>query len=222
MKPSDIKTLITSGTIILAVALYLIFSPDPKDKPVDENITTQQEENKIGQENEQQSAVAASISIQYAQQATGNKLQAVKYLSINDGDTFSIEMNGEKHKVRLLMVDTPEMNYDKGKPMPYAEDAKAFTENLLKNASKIELLFDVGPETDKYDRILAYIYVDDVLLQESLLKEGLAVMRYINKPNNTLEAELKEVQAEAQAQKLNVWAHEGYFDGKQFHEDAVH
>lgn len=213
MKPSDIKTLITSGTIIIAVALYLIFSPDPKEKVEDSNTPqTQQEENSL------QSTV---ISAQYAQEVTENELQQVKFLSINDGDTFSIEMDGEKRKVRLLMVDTPEMNYDKGQPMPYAEDAKAFTENLLENAAKIELLFDVGPETDKYDRLLAYIYVDDVLLQESLLKNGLAVMRYINKPNNTLEAQLKEIEAAAKEEKLNIWAYEGYFDGKQFHEDAV-
>ena len=215
MKPTDIKTLITSGTIIIAVALYLIFSPDPQDKTTNEVKTpphSQQETNETATNH---------ISAQYAQQVTGNQLQEINYLSINDGDTFSIEMNGEKHKVRLLMVDTPEMNYDKGKPMPYAENAKVFTENLLKNASKIELLFDVGPETDKYDRLLAYIFVDNVLLQESLLKNGFAVMRYINKPNNTLEAELNEIQVKAQDAKLNIWAHEGYFDGKQFHEDAV-
>ncbi|WP_107838836.1 thermonuclease family protein [Metasolibacillus meyeri] len=216
MKPTDIKTLITSGTIIIAVALYLIFSPDPKDKEEETNIPqTQQEENTTLE------TQSANISAQYAQEVTGNQLQPVKFLSINDGDTFSIEMNGEKRKVRLLMVDTPEMNYDTGQPMPYAEDAKAFTENLLKNASKIELLFDVGPETDKYDRLLAYIYIDDVLLQESLLKNGLAVMRYMNKPNNTLEAELNEIQAKAKEEQLHIWAHEGYFDGKQFHEDAV-
>ncbi|MEC1178786.1 thermonuclease family protein [Metasolibacillus meyeri] len=216
MKPTDIKTLITSGTIIIAVALYLIFSPDPKDKEEETNIPqTQQEENTTLE------TQSANISAQYVQEVTGNQLQPVKFLSINDGDTFSIEMNGEKRKVRLLMVDTPEMNYDTGQPMPYAEDAKAFTENLLKNASKIELLFDVGPETDKYDRLLAYIYIDDVLLQESLLKNGLAVMRYMNKPNNTLEAELNEIQAEAKEEQLHIWAHEGYFDGKQFHEDVV-
>lgn len=38
------------------------------------------------------------------------------------------------------MIDTPEMNYNKGEPMPYAEDAKAFTIDLLEKAESVELL----------------------------------------------------------------------------------
>ena len=119
------------------------------------------------------------------------------------------------------MVDTPEMNYNKGEPMPYAEEAKAFTENLLKNAESIEILLDKGPETDKYGRLLAYVFVDGVLLQEELLNNGLAVMRYINKPNNTLEQELRDIQADAELKQVNIWSHEGYFENNQFHVEAV-
>lgn len=215
MKLQDIKTLITSGTILLGLALYMIFGDAPPKKE-------DQTANQSGQDlTAEVSSEKAKITASYAQQATGNQLQEVKYIAVNDGDTFSVELNGEKQKVRLLMVDTPEMNYDKGEPMPYAEEAKTFTENTLKNANTIELLFDKGPETDKYGRLLAYVYVDGVLLQEALLNNGLAVMRYINKPNNTLEQELRDIQAEAEVEKVNIWSHEGYFENNQFHIEAV-
>ncbi|WP_281186590.1 thermonuclease family protein [Bacillus solimangrovi] len=32
------------------------------------------------------------------------------------------------------------------------------------NARKIELEFDIGPQRDKYGRLLAYVYVDENLV----------------------------------------------------------
>ena len=205
MQLKDIKTLITSGTILVALALYMIFGNPPPEKSE-------------GNENSQSEAI---ISLEEAQQITGNTAIPVDYVSANDGDTISVKMNGEKERVRLLMVDTPEMNYDKGEPMPFAEEAKEFTINLLENADTVELLFDKGPETDHYDRLLAYIYVDGVMLQESLLKEGYAAVRYINKPNNSLEQQFRDIQADAESAKVNIWSYEDYFQKDGFHAEVI-
>ena len=217
MKLSDIKTLITSGTIILAVALYMIFS-DPKE---DTEPTTP--DVKVG---EQQSAVQQEskeyiITPELAMDKTGKQLIDVKFLNANDGDTFNVEMDGKKQRVRLLMIDTPEMNYDKGDPMPYAEQAKALTVQLLEQANSVQLLFDKGPQTDNYDRYLAYVFIDGVSLHEILLSEGLAAVRYVNKPNDTLESELLQIQDEAEKNKLNIWAHENYLQRDGFHAEEV-
>lgn len=198
MKMSDVKTLITSGSLIVAVALYLIFAPDNTEGPIE-----------IG---EQIVTPAEAVEI------TGNELQAVEFVSANDGDTFNVLLDGKKERVRLLMVDTPEMNYNKGEPMPYAEEAKEFTINLLENATNIEVLFDVGDERDNYDRLLAYVFVDDVLLQESLLKEGLAAVRYIHEPNNSLEEEFLEAQEVAASNNSNIWKTDDYFKNGRFDE----
>ena len=145
----------------------------------------------------------------------------MKFLNANDGDTFNVEMDGKKQRVRLLMIDTPEMNYDKGDPMPYAEQAKALTVQLLEQANSVQLLFDKGPQTDKYDRYLAYVFIDGVSLHEILLSEGLAAVRYVNKPNDTLESELLQIQDEAEKNKLNIWAHENYLQRDGFHAEEV-
>ena len=164
MKLSDIKTLISSGTIILAVALYLIFSPDK-----DETTTTDTSTNTTLEQTSEY-----VITPELAMDKTGKTLVDVKYLNANDGDTINVELDGEKKKVRFLMIDTPEMNYDKGNPMPYAEQAKERTIGLLENAKSVQLLFDKGPETDKYNRLLAYVFVDGVSLHEILLTVELA------------------------------------------------
>lgn len=216
MKLKDIKTLITSGTILVALALYMIFgSPPPEKEEADQ-------EKQIGAvSNGSVEEHAAVISLEEAENITGKKAVEVTYISANDGDTFSVQMDGEKKRVRLLMIDTPEMNYDKGDPMPYAEEAKAFTIGLLEEAQSIELLFDKGPETDKYGRLLAYIYVDGVMLQESLLKEGLAAVRYVNKPNDSLEQQFRAIQDAAVEEGINIWSHEDYFQKDGFHVEAV-
>lgn len=36
------------------------------------------------------------------------------------------------------MVDTPEMNYNKGGAQPYAEQAKEYTINLMEKAKKLK------------------------------------------------------------------------------------
>ncbi len=218
MNGRDIKTLITSGTVIIAVGLYLLFGNKP---PTEEEYAKQQAEQQTAQQSEEAASSETSISLQAAEEATGNTAQAVKYLSANDGDTFTVELDGQKQRVRLLMLDTPEMNYDKGKPMPYAEEAKQYTIELLENAQEIQLLFDRGPETDKYDRLLAYVFVDGVLLQEAILSEGYGAIRYVNPPNDTLEDELRAIQKEAEQQKKNIWSHEGYFENNRFNAETV-
>lgn len=196
MKMKDVKTLITGSVVLIALILYMVFGDPPPEKIEDQVITVDE-----------------------ALEITGGDLQKVELVSVNDGDTMNVNVDGEKERVRLLMIDTPEMNYNKGEPMPYAEEAQEFTKKLLENANNIELLFDVGPKTDKYDRLLAYVFVDDVLLQEALLKEGLAVVRYIDEPNNSLEEQFYEIQQIAKTNKKNIWTTDDYFVNGRFNED---
>lgn len=204
MKMQDIKTLITSGTIILAVALYMIFGRSLAE----EKDVTSTDQNGI-------------ISIEQVEEKTGNKRFTVDFIKAYDGDTIQASINGGKEKIRLLMIDTPEMNYNKGEAQPFAEEARDYTIKLLENANKIEAVYDVGPETDNYDRLLAYVFVDDVLLQESLLKEGLAAVRFIHKPNNTFEDEFRDIQQDAEQEKLNIWSHDNYFQKDGFHPEIL-
>lgn len=209
MELKDIKTLITSGTILLAVGLYLVFSePKQETEQTDSPVLTEQNN-------------SYTITPEMAMDKTGKQLVDVKFLNANDGDTFNIEIDGKKERVRLLMIDTPEMNYNKGEPMPYAEEAKARTTALLEKADSVQLLFDKGPETDNYDRLLAYAFVDNISLHEVLLSEGLAAVRYVNKPNDTLEEELLEIQQQAEQKKLNIWAYDNYLQRDGFHPEEV-
>ena len=99
----------------------------------------------------------------------------VKFNDCVDGDTAKFIMDGEIIKVRFLAIDTPETKNPKKGIEKFGEEASTYTCNKLKKAKKIILEFDNNSDLkDKYNRYLAWIFVDDSLLQQELVTNGLA------------------------------------------------
>lgn len=124
-----------------------------------------------------------------------------------DGDTAWFNLDNEKIKVRFLAIDTPEST---NKIEEYGKEASEFVCNLLKNSTKIELEYDENSDKlDKYDRYLAWVFVDDKLLQDLVVREGLAEVKYIYgdyKYLDTLNDSLKI----AKKEELNLWSNSEY------------
>lgn len=127
----------------------------------------------------------------------------VEFVKAVDGDTAVVELNGYQIRLRYLMIDTPEIG---DSPQPFALDARDRNRQLLSQAQNITIAFDQGPKTDNYDRALVYVYADGVSILETLLQEGLASVRYVNPPNNSLEDQFRNIQRQAQDQSLGIWS----------------
>ena len=128
-----------------------------------------------------------------------------KVVSVTDGDTFEINYNGAKTKVRLIGVDTPESVHPNSKKNnEYGEEASKYTKSLLEGKT-VKIEFDVSPK-DKYGRLLAYVYLESgEMLNEKLLKEGYAqVATY--PPNVKYVEKFKEIQKEARKNKVGFWS----------------
>jgi len=99
----------------------------------------------------------------------------VKYLYNSDGDTATFRLeDGSEVSCRFLAVDSPEIG-EEG-----YDEAKSFTNNCLRNAFEIILELEPYSETyDRYDRLLAWVWTDGKLLQEKLLVNGHAEIRYL-------------------------------------------
>ena len=93
-----------------------------------------------------------------------------------DGDTTVLKIDGKVQKVRFLLIDTPETVKPNTKVQPFGLEASKRTKELLSNASEITFEYDKGDKRDRYGRALgyAYIFVDETLLQKTLVSEGLA------------------------------------------------
>lgn len=103
--------------------------------------------------------------------------RCVKYIKNYDGDTITFDIQGihpllgEKISVRVLGIDTPELKTKNKCELDKARIAKSLVNNLLKNASRIDL---TNIERDKYFRILADVNYDGKSLKEALIKNNLA------------------------------------------------
>lgn len=126
-------------------------------------------------------------------------------ISVVDGDTFKINYDGEEAKVRLIGIDTPEsVHPDKTKNTSYGKEASNYTKNLIERKN-IKLEFDVS-KTDKYGRLLAYVYLENgEMLNEKLIKEGYAQIATYP-PNVKYADKFKSLQEEARKNKVGFWA----------------
>ena len=126
----------------------------------------------------------------------------VKLVSCIDGDTARFIVNGKEEKVRFLGIDTPEStNYIE----TYGVDASDYTCNMLKNADNICLEFDINSDKyDKYNRMLAYVFVDNNNLSELLLSLGYAEVKYIYGDYKYISI-LCKAQKQAYNDNLGIW-----------------
>ena len=141
--------------------------------------------------------------------------EKAKVLSVHDGDTIRVKINGNKEKVRFVGVNTPEVAKD-GNPAEFmAEEAKEFTEKNLKN-KEIYLEKDIS-DRDKYDRLLRYVWLEKPLsnpelsdienktLNGILVKEGYAYANYY-KPDIKYHDYLKDLEKSAKNNKKGIWS----------------
>ena len=136
-----------------------------------------------------------------------NKIE-VELVEVINGDTAKFKMNGEQITVRFLGINTKETVDPEIGEEVWGKEASDFTKEKLENVTKIELEFDeVADEKDKYDRYLSWIWIDDELLQNLLVENGLAE-NYMLQNNYKYAGMLQESEENAKNNKLGIWSEE--------------
>ena len=122
-----------------------------------------------------------------------------------DGDTIKVTYKDEIKTIRMLAIDTPESVIQQEEEA-YGKEASEYTCNLVKNAKKLEIEFDENSdEYDKYGRLLAWVFVDDYLLQDALVRNGYAEVAYLYGKYKYTDT-LKDHEELAKAEELNIWS----------------
>ena len=126
-----------------------------------------------------------------------------------DGDTAVLKTGNKELKYRFLGVDTPESVHPTKEVEAYAKEASKNTCDLLTNATSIKVEYDSNSDkTDKYGRQLAWIWVDDILLQELMISEGFARVAYIYGDYKYID-NLCSLEQQAIDNNKGIWAY-GY------------
>jgi micrococcal nuclease len=115
-----------------------------------------------------------------------------KVVGVSDGDTIKVLKDGKQVKIRLAAIDCPE------KGQPYGQKAKQFTPDLV--AGKVVKVWET--DTDRYGRIVGFVFVGDKNLNKELLKAGLAwhYKQYSRDP------EMAKLEFQARSAKRGLWA----------------
>jgi micrococcal nuclease len=92
-----------------------------------------------------------------------------KVTRVIDGDTIEIEGGAS---IRYIGINTPETNHPSLGKECYGEQAKE-ANRLLVEGQMVRLEKDVS-ETDRYGRLLRYVYVGDIFVNDYLVREGFA------------------------------------------------
>jgi endonuclease YncB( thermonuclease family) len=115
-----------------------------------------------------------------------------------DGDTVEVLLAGEKLRLRYIGIDSPEDG------LPFSSEATQANRQLVEG-KKVLLEKDVS-ETDRYDRLLRYVYLQDgTFINAELVRAGYA-RAAAYPPDTRYQDYLESVQQEASQAGLGIWA----------------
>lgn len=121
-----------------------------------------------------------------------------------DGDTIELRIGDRNETVRLLGIDTPETVHPDEPVECFGPEASARTKELLPRGTTVRIERDIEAR-DHFGRLLLYVFIDDHMINEMLLHEGLARPLSIE-PNTTHAAKFKRAADEARTANAGLWA----------------
>lgn len=128
------------------------------------------------------------------------KEEITRVTYVFDGDT--IEVTGGR-RVRYIGMNAPEIQSKYRNAECYGNEAKEENGRLVEGKT-IRLVSDVA-DTDKYGRLLRYVYVGNEFINEELVQEGFAVAEPIA-PDTMFAAQFYQLQQEAKTKHIGLWA----------------
>jgi endonuclease YncB( thermonuclease family) len=126
-------------------------------------------------------------------------------LKFDDGDTISVDMNGQAETIRFIGVDTPEVHDPRKAVQCYGKAASSFTKELL-GTNRVRLEADpLNTNRDRYNRLLRYVFLPDGrLINAEIIKQGYG-FAYLGFPFTKSE-EFAGYQRQARETNQGLWA----------------
>ena len=136
----------------------------------------------------------------------------VHVVRVVDGDTIIVQPLGESShfedapqaRVRLLGIDAPESVKPNHPVEPFGPEAAEFAREFL-SGGRAELRLD-RRRKDQYERFLAYVYVEDQMLNEALARAGLARASHYPGDSPQIARRLQDAEQEAQRAGVGIWS----------------
>ena len=122
---------------------------------------------------------------------------------VSDGDTLHVELDGQDERVRLIGVDTPEVEWYGDEAECFGSEAGLYARRRLTGRA-VGLVFDVA-RYDRYGRLLAYVYLGRELFNLTLVREGYARADPV-RPDTKMAGTFAEAESMARAAGVGLWS----------------
>jgi micrococcal nuclease len=122
---------------------------------------------------------------------------SARVLSVDDGNTITVLIDNRQEKVRLIGIDAPELDQ-----VPWGVQARDALRGLV-DSKTVRLETDITIR-DQYRRLLAYVYVREMLVNLEMVRKGEAVI-YTVPPNVAHVEDYQKAQHEARGAGRGVW-----------------
>lgn len=135
----------------------------------------------------------------------GAELYLVKVSRVIDGDTIKLETG---QTVRYIGIDTPELHHPKKSVQCFGKEAMEKNKELVEGKF-VKLEKDVS-ETDRYSRLLRYVYLptdaspSGLFINDYLVKEGYAHTSTFP-PDVKYSDHFKNLENQARENNLGLW-----------------
>jgi micrococcal nuclease len=124
-------------------------------------------------------------------------------IRIVDGDTIHVRLADRVEKVRYIGVNTPELHHPTRGEEPGGREARDVNRGLVEGR-RVRLELDVQAR-DRHGRLLAYVWVGDVMVNAELVRLGFAQVMTVP-PNVRHQALFVKLQRDARAARRGLWA----------------
>ena len=136
---------------------------------------------------------------QPTQDSLGVSRERVRVVKVVDGDTIKLK---DGRAVRYIGIDTPETVHPSKPVQCYGKEASNKNKELVEG-KEIEMEKDVS-ETDKYGRLLRYIWIGDIFVNEYLVREGFAHSSTYP-PDVKYQNRIREAERKAREENKGLW-----------------
>lgn len=123
--------------------------------------------------------------------------EVARVVSVTDGDTVDVLVEGRVESVRLVGINSPEQDEC------FAAEATEALADLVEGR-EVRLVADES-DRDQYDRLLRYVFVDDTFVNDAMVRGGYA-LAYRYEPDTARADDLDAAQADAEAAGRGLWA----------------
>lgn len=134
-----------------------------------------------------------------------------RVVRVIDGDTLLLaseakatERGAASFRLRLLGIDCPETVKPDQPVEPWGPEASEFTREYLQ-AGRARLRFD-NRRVDQYGRHLGYVFVGERMLNEELVRAGLARVSIYPGDSEAIGGRLRKAQQEARIAGRGLWS----------------